>query len=227
MEGWERGLFIWRQLRLRWEPPAAEGAASVRVRALGRGGWVLGTRAGGLGQADAGVSGRFRQSLDSKCPRWTLRKGQPVGGRGQCSLPAERVPWKCREPEGAPCPPWPGSQESCPHGGSPWQGGLQCAGTHQVRPARVCGGRAGCLGPLDGQEPDRNGMAGPFCSSHAGGGVGTFCPEALVLGRPGGLWLLCSGTWAPLCPLKGQGWGVQQGASGLPEGGLLRAPAPF
>lgn len=61
------------------------------------------------------------------------------------------------------------------------------------------------------------GCPGHFATVMLGGRVGTFRLEA----QPE--WPLAEplGTWAPLCPLPGQNWESQQGASGLPKGGLL------
>lgn len=118
-----------------------------------------------------GVSGRFRQPLDSKCPQWMLRKGQQAGGRegvgGNVLFPLSRWTWEMQRTKGCPLPVparVPGKrQRETPHGGSPWWGGLL---THQVRPASQ-GMWCQEQGSRDGQEGGRSGMARPFCSSHA------------------------------------------------------------
>lgn len=60
---------------------AAEGDTSVRVCVLGED-WGAGdTGRGASDRRMPGVSGRFRQPLDSQCSQWMLCKGRQAGGQ--------------------------------------------------------------------------------------------------------------------------------------------------
>lgn len=136
---------------------------------IGRGCWGL--EQGALDKRMPRVSGRCRQPLLSKCPRWMLCKGRQAGSRGQGSLPSELVPGRGRGLEGASWPAPTGLQERG-RGRLPQRvllaGWAAVCQDHQVRPAKACGGRDESPGPQDGQEGGTSGVARPFCSSHAG-----------------------------------------------------------
>lgn len=141
MEGWERGLFIWRQLRLRWEPPAAEGAASVRVRALGRGAGCWGH---GRGASDRPMPG---SQVDSG-NLWTAnapdgryaRASQSVGG-GSVLFPLSASRGNAENQRVPPARPGQGPRKAAPTEGPLGRVGFSVPGhTRSGQPGCVAAG---------------------------------------------------------------------------------------
>lgn len=146
---------------------------------------------GGSDRRMPGVSGRFQQPLDSKCPQWILRKDRLAGGgeevEGKLLSPLSCWPQETPRTKGCPACPSQGPRKEAagaPHRGSPWWGRLLCAGTYQIKPARL-GVWWQEPGPWDGQDGAGVGWTGHFAAVMLGGRVGTFCPEAQFLGQSG------------------------------------------